>query len=81
MLYQMSYSRTQANGRGRVRTYVGIRRQIYSLLPLTTRAPYQPFKERRSKGRNSEQPESLTRNPLPHIRYMSEIENGEERGI
>ena len=26
-------------GGGRIRTYVGIRRQIYSLLPLTTRPP------------------------------------------
>src|SRR5438105_13448773 len=28
-----------AGGGGRIRTYVGIRRQIYSLLPLTTRPP------------------------------------------
>src|SRR5204863_6391091 len=31
--------RTGAGGGGRIRTYVGIRRQIYSLLPLTTRPP------------------------------------------
>ena len=30
-------------GEGRVRTSVGIRRQIYSLLPLTTRAPPHAF--------------------------------------
>src|SRR2546426_5302020 len=28
-----------ANGEGRIRTSVGIRRQIYSLLPLATRVP------------------------------------------
>ena len=31
-------------GGGRIRTYVGIRRQIYSLLPLTTRPPLQTVK-------------------------------------
>src|SRR5436190_9496658 len=31
--------RRGAGGGGRIRTYVGIRRQIYSLLPLTTRPP------------------------------------------
>ncbi len=54
MLYQLSYTRgnpwdglcraspVQRNGHGggRIRTYVGIRRQIYSLLPLATRAPH-----------------------------------------
>lgn len=34
-------SRSPTNGRGRSRTYEGVRRQIYSLLPLTSRAPYQ----------------------------------------
>ncbi len=28
------------NGGGRIRTYVGVCRQIYSLLPLATRAPH-----------------------------------------
>ena len=30
-------------GRGRIRTYVDVRRQIYSLLPLTTRPPFQLY--------------------------------------
>ena len=37
MLYQLSYARS---GGGRIRTFVGISRQIYSLLPLATRAPH-----------------------------------------
>ena len=39
-LYQLSYSRAcaLAGGGSRIRTYVGYCRQIYSLLPLTTRA-------------------------------------------
>src|SRR5580765_4899307 len=48
MLYQLSYSRprtpsvsrlTPAGGEGRIRTFEGISRQIYSLLPLATREP------------------------------------------
>jgi hypothetical protein len=35
----LSYTRMVDGGWGRVRTYVDIRRQIYSLLPLTTRPP------------------------------------------
>ena len=31
-----------SNGEGRIRTSEGVRRQIYSLLPLATRAPPQP---------------------------------------
>src|SRR2546423_15069326 len=38
MLYQLSYARAPSGG-GRIRTLVGCRRQIYSLLPLATRAP------------------------------------------
>src|ERR1700731_5273058 len=34
-----SWQSRGAGGGGRIRTYVGIRRQIYSLLPLTTRPP------------------------------------------
>ena len=41
MLYQLSYARAPDGG-GRIRTFVGCRRQIYSLLPLATRAPHQP---------------------------------------
>ncbi len=37
ILYQLSYSRT-AGGERWIRTTVGVRRQIYSLIPLTTRA-------------------------------------------
>ena len=41
-LYQLSYSRMslQSGGR-RIRTFEGIRRQIYSLLPLAARASLQ----------------------------------------
>ena len=48
MLYQLSYSRpgssfvsrfTPRGGEGRIRTFEGISRQIYSLLPLATRVP------------------------------------------
>src|SRR5256885_1838318 len=39
MLYQLSYARAPSGG-GRIRTFVGCRRQIYSLLPLATRAPH-----------------------------------------
>ena|GEM_PF-4624922 len=38
MLYQLSYSRITGAG-GRIRTFEGLRRQIYSLLPLAARAP------------------------------------------
>ena len=31
---------SNGHGGGRIRTYVGVRRQIYSLLPLATRAPH-----------------------------------------
>src|SRR5256886_2826147 len=37
-LYHLSYSRV-SNGEGRIRTSEGIRRQIYSLLPLATWVP------------------------------------------
>ncbi len=37
-LYQLSYSRNTGAG-GRIRTFEGLRRQIYSLLPLAARAP------------------------------------------
>ena len=50
MLYQLSYSRpglyvvklvapAGGGGEGRIRTFEGISRQIYSLLPLATRVP------------------------------------------
>ena len=48
MLYQLSYSRPvtpfvptsrRGGGEGRIRTFEGISRQIYSLLPLATRVP------------------------------------------
>ena len=48
MLYQLSYSRPRCparyaridfGGEGRIRTSEAIRRQIYSLFPLTTREP------------------------------------------
>lgn len=32
-------------GGGRIRTYVDIRRQIYSLLPLTTRPPLHGYRD------------------------------------
>ncbi len=62
MLYHLSYTREAVlgqsahwpqplslNGGGRIRTYVGIRRQIYSLLPLAARAPHRcPHALRRS---------------------------------
>ena len=35
----MSGQRKQDGGRGKIRTFVDISRQIYSLLPLTTRPP------------------------------------------
>jgi hypothetical protein len=44
MLYQLSYARAlpaRPSGGGRIRTFVGRSRQIYSLLPLTARAPHQ----------------------------------------
>lgn len=47
MLYQLSYPRTKQShhhaygGEGRIRTFEGIRRQIYNLLPLAARAPLQ----------------------------------------
>ena len=44
-LYQLSYSREGLSGRtasggGRIRTFEGLRRQIYSLLPLATWVPH-----------------------------------------
>src|SRR4029077_9649928 len=44
-LYQLSYSRSRSivsedGGGGRIRTFEGVRRQIYSLLPLAARAPH-----------------------------------------
>ncbi len=43
-LYQLSYSRSalaapELGGEGRIRTSEGVRRQIYSLLPLAAREP------------------------------------------
>src|SRR5690625_339335 len=40
-LYQLSYSRILFSGGGRIRTFEGIRREIYSLLPLAARALHQ----------------------------------------
>jgi hypothetical protein len=37
---QLSADSQRPSGGGRIRTYVGVRRQIYSLLPLATRAPH-----------------------------------------
>ena len=50
VLYQLSYSRAARragsrcsdDGEGRIRTSEGVRRQIYSLLPLAARAPLRP---------------------------------------
>src|SRR4030081_3397389 len=53
-LYQLSYSRetpplscrrvaVTAHGGGRIRTFEGLRRQIYSLIPLATREPHPCF--------------------------------------
>ncbi len=39
-------NRSGDGGGGRIRTYVGIRRQIYSLLPLTTRPPLRVARSR-----------------------------------
>ena len=42
-LYQLSYSRERlspSNGGGRIRTFEGLRRQIYSLIPLATWVPH-----------------------------------------
>ena len=50
-LYQLSYSRENrpdaptlpavtSHGGGRIRTFEGLRRQIYSLIPLATREPH-----------------------------------------
>ena len=49
MLYQLSYPRSEKQkllksaigGRGRIRTFVGLRRQIYSLIPLAAWVPFQ----------------------------------------
>ena len=41
MLYQLSYSRLLPGGEGRIRTYEGIRQQIYSLPQLATLVPPQ----------------------------------------
>ena len=53
-LYQLSYSRdipprstaSAADGGGRIRTFEGLRRQIYSLIPLATWVPH-PITSRR----------------------------------
>ena len=53
-LYQLSYSRdipprstaSAADGGGRIRTFEGLRRQIYSLIPLATWVPH-PIASRR----------------------------------
>jgi hypothetical protein len=65
-LYQLSYSRSSrrskyhTGGEGRIRTFEVIRRQIYSLLPLSTREPLPP------KAKNADQAdgENRTRNHL-----------------
>src|SRR5213075_3211761 len=61
-LYQLSYSRdilllrsAEFGGGGRIRTFEGMSRQIYSLLPLAARAPLPtvvlpPKSRRRSSG-------------------------------
>ena len=52
----LSYSRAKSSlgrrigGGGRIRTFEGVRRQIYSLLPLATRAPLRHFSRRQGRG-------------------------------
>src|SRR2546430_6492017 len=60
MLYQLSYARAPICG-GRIRTFVGCRRQIYSLLPLATRAPHHAG--RRAPRSPSQSPTPLTTHP------------------
>ena len=61
-LYQLSYSRfmmprsSVLGGEGRIRTSEGVRRQIYSLLPLAAREPLPPapatFRHASADGEN-----------------------------
>ncbi len=59
MLYQLSYSRVSCRryrslvggGGGRIRTSVGVRRQIYSLLPLAAREPLHAIRPSPAGGR------------------------------
>ena len=39
LLHRLPTEALRRGGGGRIRTYVDVRRQIYSLLPLTTRPP------------------------------------------
>src|SRR5260370_35210023 len=65
-----------AGGGGRIRTYVGIRRQIYSLLPLTTRPPlrdsqaahFAPPEGGRRGTRAIRASPSLDKTPRPDLR-------------
>ncbi len=70
MLYQLSYTREPDlsgqrrhehpswHGGGRIRTFVGVRRQIYSLLPLAARAPHRCPQARKRPGTPQARPES-----------------------
>src|SRR5438094_769886 len=59
--------RARRSGGGRIRTFVGCRRQIYSLLPLATRAPHDAG--RRAPRSPSQSPTPLTTHPaLPTAR-------------
>ena len=81
-LYQLSYSRNNSfkflNGGGRIRTFEGVSRQIYSLLPLAAWVPHRVLRDhrpfafsRRADDRNRTGNLSITNRLLRQLSYVS----------
>ena len=83
-LYQLSYSRddsprsccaaaTAAHGGGRIRTFEGLRRQIYSLIPLATWVPHPCSRTHsRADGENRTRNRLITNQVLCQLSYVSD---------
>ena len=81
-LYQLSYSRGAAlllcsrdcrcsSGGGRIRTFEGLRRQIYSLIPLAAWVPHPCFPHDRADGENRTRNRLITNQVLCQLSYVS----------
>ena len=81
-LYQLSYSRDEpplscrtasmaAHGGGRIRTFEGLRRQIYSLIPLAAWVPHPCFPHDRADGENRTRNRLITNQVLCQLSYVS----------
>ena len=64
-------------GEGRIRTSEGVRRQIYSLIPLATREPLPRFAQIEADGRNRTDDLLITSQLLYQLSYIGRGLNGE----